>query len=134
MLVLDDLLEMNKLALFALLLAIAIDLIIIIMAFAGSHIVGDVEHIFDKIKSEANRKLNGISLDDPEALDKALRSNIEKYRKASEYGLDISRLIWEYKNAQKSFRVTLNKSGEFKPELEEKNSVKKSKETYFETF
>jgi len=134
MLVLDDLLEMNKLALFALLLAIAIDLIIIIMAFAGSHIVGDVEHIFDKIKSEANRKLSGISLDDPEALDKALRSNIEKYRKASEYGLDISRLIWEYKNAQKNFKITLNKTGEFGPELEEKNSVKKSKETYFETF
>lgn len=134
MLVLDDLLEMNRLALFALLLAIAIDLIIIIMAFAGSLIVGDVEHIFDKIKSETNRKLSKISLDDPDALNKTLRGNIEKYRRASEYGLDISRLLWEYKNAQKSFKITINKTGEFGPEREAKDSIKNSKETYFETF
>lgn len=134
MLVLDDLLEMNKLALFALLLAIAIDLIIIIMAFAGSLIVGDVEHIFDKIKSETSRKLNEISFDDSDALNETLRGNIEKYRRASEYGLDISRLIWEYKNARKGFKITLNKTGKLGPEKEEKVSIKNSKEAYFETF
>ncbi len=134
MLVLNDLLEMNNLALFALLLAIAIDLIIIIMAFAGSLIVGDVEHIFDKIKSETNRKLSKISMDDPEALNLALKGNIEKYRKASEYGLDVSRLISEYKNAKKGYRIRLNKTGEFGSGQEEKRSIKNSKETYFETF
>jgi len=134
MLVLNDLLEMNKLALFALLLAIAIDLIIIIMAFAGSLMVGDVEHIFDKIKSETSRKLSEISLDDPNALNETLRSNIEKYRRASKYELDVSRLIWEHKNAKKTFKITLNKTGEFEPEQKEKNSIKNSKETYFETF
>ena len=105
MMVLNDLMEMNKLALFALLLAVAIDMIIIIMAFAGSLIVGDVEHIFDKIKKETNRKLDEISLDDSVALDETLKSNIEKYRKASEYGLDVSRLIWEYKNAKKATQI-----------------------------
>ncbi len=134
MLVLNDLLEMNNLAMFALLLAIAIDLIIIIMAFAGSLIVGDVEHIFDKIKRETNRKLSKISMDDPEALNKALKGNIEKYRKASEYGLDVSRLISEYKNAKKGYKVTLNKGAEFGPGQAEKISIKNSKETYFETF
>ncbi len=134
MLVLNDLLEMNNLALFALLLAIAIDFIIIIMAFAGSLIVGDVEHIFDKIKSETNRKLSKISMDDPEALNETFRSNIEKYRKASEYGLDVSRLITEYKNAKKEHKITLNKTGKFGLGQEEKNSIKSGEETYFETF
>jgi len=104
------------------------------MAFAGSLIVGDVEHIFDKIKKETNRKLDEISLDDSVALNETLKSNIEKYRKASEYGLDVSRLIWEYKNAKKDFKITLNKTGEYEQEQADNNSVNNTKESYFETF
>ncbi|MCP4706889.1 MAG: hypothetical protein GY865_20000 [candidate division Zixibacteria bacterium] len=134
MLVLNDLLEMNKLAIFALLLAIAIDLIIIIMAFAGSLFVGDVEHIFNKIKKETNRKINKISIDDPDALNETLQNNIKKYRQASEYGLDVSRLINEYKNAKKGHKITLNKTGEFGHGTETDNANEKGDKTYFETF
>ncbi len=103
-LVINDLAEMNHLSLFALLLAIAVDLIIIIMAFAGSHIVGGVDFIFDRLKQEASKTLDSLPLDDPDQLTKALRKDVEKFKKASEYGLDVSRVLWEYQNARKKFK------------------------------
>ena len=103
-LVINDLAEMNHLALFSLLLAIAVDMIIIIMAFAGSHIVGGVDYIFDRLKQEASKTLDSLPLDDPEKLALALKTDVEKFKKASEYGLDVSKVLWEYKNAKKKFK------------------------------
>jgi len=103
-LVINDLAEMNHLALFSLLLAIAVDMIIIIMAFAGSHIVGGVDYIFDRLKEEASKTLDSLPLDDPEKLARALKTDVEKFKKASEYGLDVSKVLWEYKNAKRKFK------------------------------
>ncbi len=104
-LVINDLADMNHLSLFSLLLAIAVDMIIIIMAFAGSHIVGGVDYIFDRLKEEASRTLDSLPLDDPEKLARALKTDVEKFKKASEYGLDVSKVLWEYKNAKKKFKT-----------------------------
>lgn len=103
-LVINDLAEMNNLALFSLLLAIAVDMIIIIMAFAGSHILGGVDYIFDRLKQEASKTIDSLPLHDPEKLAAALKTDVEKFRKASEYGLDVSKVLWEYKNAKKKFK------------------------------
>jgi len=112
LLVIGDLLEMNHLALFSILLAIAIDLIIVIMAFAGSHIHGDIEFIFDRIKRESSRQLNKVSLDNADEFSETLQKNIEKYRQVSKYGRDVSRLIGEYKKARRGYKFSLNRGGE----------------------
>ena len=116
-LVIEDLIELNSLALFSLLLAIAVDLIIIIMAFAGSHIIGGVDYIFDRLKQEASKKIDNLSLDDPEELARALRTDVEKFRKASEYGLDVSKVLWEYRNARRKLKYAKD-DGQRSPEKE----------------
>jgi len=111
-LVIADLLELNHLALFALLLAISIDMIIIVMAFAGSHLADGVEDIFDRLKMEAGKRMDEIPLDDPDQLSEVLQKDVEKFRRASEYGLDVSRVLWEYRNAEKKLRSGGQNSGE----------------------
>jgi len=111
-LVIADLLELNHLALFALLLAISIDMIIIVMAFAGSHLADGVEDIFDRLKMEASKRMDEIPLDDPDQLSEVLQKDVEKFRRASEYGLDVSRVLWEYRNAEKKLRSGGQNSGE----------------------
>ena len=101
MLVIGDLFEMDHLAAFSLLLAIAIDLIVVIMAFAGSHIVDDTDYILDRVRQDMARRLGRIELDDAEQLDVALKENVEKYRKAMSYRLDMTRVSSEFRDAGK---------------------------------
>ncbi len=101
MLVIGDLFKMDHLAAFSLLLAIAIDLIVIIMALAGSHITDDTDYILDRVRQDMARRLGKVELDDAEQLDVALKENVEKYRKAMSYQLDMTRVSSEFRDAGK---------------------------------
>ncbi len=110
MLVIGDLFAMDHLAAFSLLLAIAIDLIVIIMALAGSHISDDTDYILERLRQDMARRLGKIELDDAEQLDLALKENVERYRKAMSYRLDMSRVSSEFRNAGSEYEGGLPRS------------------------
>lgn len=111
-LVIQDLVEMDRLALFSLLLAIAIDLIVILMAFAGSLRVEDVDSLFDRIRHDTALRIKNLSLDDTEHLSAVLDDNLNRFRKANRYGLDVIKLLGDYRNDKKKFRISLHRESE----------------------
>jgi len=112
MLVMNDLFEMDYLAAFSLLLAVAIDLIVILMALAGSFILDDEDHLFNRVRRDAAARVNHLPLENTEEFTEALQDNIRRFEKAGEYGLNIMHVLEDYKNEKKKFRITLNRSNE----------------------
>lgn len=102
-LVLTDFIEMDGLALFSLLLAIAIDFIVIILAFAGSYVVEDVDFFFDKVKQDTARRIMKLKLDDPEQLNDVLEQTIKRFQTAGKYGLDQLKVMTDYDSKKKEF-------------------------------
>lgn len=102
MLVINDLFHMDRLAFLSLMLAIAIDFIVILIAFAGSHIMAKSDFILDKIKGDTAKRLKSIKLEDIEKFNQVLEGNLEIYKKAAQYGKDISEITDEYQKSKDS--------------------------------
>lgn len=111
MLVIHDLTELDKLALFSLLLALAIDLIVILMAFAGSYIVDDIDYLFDRVRLDTARRIRKARLEDQSAVNSILNDNLEMFRGAGKYGLEMIRVLGDYHNQKKKFRIVLKREG-----------------------
>lgn len=114
MLVIHDLIAMDSLALFSLLLALAIDLIVILMAFAGSYIVNEIDYLFDRVRMDTTRRIRKARLDDKAAINAMLDDNLEMFRGAGKYGLEMIRVLGDYQNQKKKFRIVLKREGETK--------------------
>jgi len=102
MLVINDLFHMDRLAFLSLMLAIAIDFIVILIAFAGSHIMAKSDFMLEKIKGDTAKRLKSIKLEDTEKFNKVLEGNLEIYKKAAQYGKDISTITDYYQNSRNS--------------------------------
>ena len=113
MLVIGDLLHMDRLTFLALMLAIAIDFIVILIAFAGSHIVAKSDFILERIEGDAERRLKEAELDDVDNFNKILEGNLIIYKKAAQYGKDISRISEDYQLAKNKFQPP----GKTRPEI-----------------
>jgi hypothetical protein len=108
MMVIGDLYAMDSLTFLSLALAFAIDFIVILIAFAGSHIMAKSDYIMDKIEDDAMKRLRDITLDDVEKFNQILEGNLQVYRKATEYGKDISKLAEEYQHLKEKPKYKAN--------------------------
>ncbi|MCK4632736.1 MAG: hypothetical protein KAT79_05660, partial [candidate division Zixibacteria bacterium] len=120
-LVIEDLITMDYLAFFSLLLAFAIDFIVIVMAFAGSLRMDDSSTLFDRVRQEASRQIKRMPLDDSKAITRTLRKNLNRFETAGRYNLDVDRFFGEHRQSRKDARITLQRG----PELVEDDSVTK---------
>jgi len=111
-LVIADLANFDGVTVFSLLLAIAVDLIVILMAFAGSYSLQSEDFVLERVKQDAARRIRDMSLDDARNFTKTLNENISRLRAAGNYGLSMSRVTGEYKNARRRFRVVLSRDAE----------------------
>ena len=116
MLVIDDLFEMDYLAAFSLALALAIDLIVVLIALAGSHFLEGSDYVFDRVKRHSAQKIREVSLDDSETFAAALSNNIASYRQAITYRLDLAHVLADYEVARKKAAVTLRRGPEERSE------------------
>lgn len=129
MLVINDLMHLDSLSLFSLLLAFAIDFIVILMAFAGSRTISDAEDVLDKVKADEILKLQDMNYSDDEEYTLALNESISRIQKASEYNLDLYQLLQEYQNRKKKFNFTLKRSPE-KSHNENNEKIEEIKKKY----
>jgi hypothetical protein len=104
-LVIEDLTKFDAVAIFSLLLAIAIDLVVILLAFAGSHSLQSEEYVIERVKQDAARRIRDMSLDDATAFAKTLEDNVNRLRAAGNYGISMSRLSGEYKHASGKIHI-----------------------------
>ncbi|MCK5127118.1 MAG: hypothetical protein KAR42_12765 [candidate division Zixibacteria bacterium] len=125
MLVINDLTDLDQLTIFSLLLAIAIDLIVILMALAGSYAMRDDEHVFNRVRHDAINRVKGIPENDKSRFASVLRENLDQFEKASEYGLKLHKVLEEYKDKRNNFRITLKKPSEdsFRPSRTSANQI-----------
>ncbi len=105
MLVIGDLYPMDRLTLFSLLFAVAIDLVVVAMALCGSHILDDIDLVFSRLEKDASQRLRDLPLDDTEAMSASLRENIERMRRASEYSRDMTRVLEEHRQLRGSLTL-----------------------------
>lgn len=112
MLVLGDLMALDYTAIYSLLLAVAIDAIVILMAFAGSLGYDDAEYLVDRVRRDAARRIRELTLDDERELDGVVRSNLDRFRQAGRYSRDMSALMDEHSRRRRSTKVVLHRSGE----------------------
>lgn len=107
MLIIGDLKRMDGLTIFSILLAVAIDLIVILMALAGSFAMGDEEQLLDRIRREAAQRIRKIPTNDLRVLSEALKENIALYETAGQYGLEIKKTLDNFRDKGQSAKVTL---------------------------
>ncbi|MFH2036265.1 MAG: hypothetical protein ABIJ45_07680 [Candidatus Zixiibacteriota bacterium] len=119
MLVLKDLISMDQLTLFSLLLAIIIDLIIILMALAGSQASTNEELIFERIKSEASRQIKKIDPGNSDEIDRVLFENLIRYKQACNYNLAMLQTSKNYKKAKNKYFMKLTRGPENAPPVNE---------------
>jgi len=110
--VIEDLAEMDWLTAFALFLAIAVDLIVMAMAFAASLMLHDMDYVLDKVKASSFKRVRKLSLGKDADLDFTLDQNLEQLRRATNYRRDLGAVLEEYRTAQKPTRVTLRRGPE----------------------
>lgn len=110
LMVIGDLYPMDRLTLFSLLFAVAIDLVVVAMALCGSHMVDDIDLVFARLEKDASQRLRNLPLDDTEAMSASLRENLERMRRASEYSRDLNRVMEEHRQSRDS--VTLVRGAE----------------------
>lgn len=111
-LVMDDLLAGEKMAVFAMLLAMAIDLIVILMAFVGSFSINEVDFLFDRVRQDTAKRIRNVNLDDSGAVSNLVDDSLSRFRYASKFGLDVARVIGDHHNRKKRFRITLRRESE----------------------
>ncbi len=105
MLVIGDLSEMDHLTFFSLMFAIAVDLIVIVMAFAGSRVSEDVDYLFNRVQKDSFKRTKKMQLDDPRELSKSLDLNLERMRIASRYGLALSKALKDFERNKQAIRL-----------------------------
>ncbi len=118
MLVINDLLVMDRLTLFSLVFAFVIDFMVIVMALAGSFVFDDVDYIFSKVEKNAARMARKLSVDNNRLKTEALDVDLERLRRAGKYGLDISKILCEFEEAKKRIKLM---RGEEKAEDKDRN-------------
>jgi hypothetical protein len=106
MLVIGDLQEMDRLTFFSLMFAIAVDLIVIVMAFAGSRSVDEVDQLFIRVQKDSFSRTKKTQLDDPYELSKSLDKNLERLQIASRYGLALDKAVRDFEHQKKIIRLT----------------------------
>ncbi len=110
--VIDDLRKPDSLTLFALILAAAIDFIVLLMALAGGHAAYSGDRLLDKLDQDIQRRIEKASFDDPQILAETLKENMNRYQTAANFSLDLIRLMSEYKAARENYRLVLKKRRE----------------------
>jgi hypothetical protein len=100
MMVIGDLYIMDKLSFLSLLLAFAIDFIVIAIAFAGSHIMAKTDLLFERIEGDAMKRMKNLKVDDVEGLNKFLDTSLHAYKKAAQYGKDLDKIVEDYNTAK----------------------------------
>ena len=93
--------------------AIAVDLIVIIMAFAGSRSVDEVDQLFIRVQKDSFRRTRNVQLDDPYELSKSLDKNLERLQIASRYGLALDKAVRDFEHQKKV--IHLRRGGEEAP-------------------
>jgi hypothetical protein len=112
MLVINDFFEMDKLALFSLLLAIVIDLIIILMALAGSHLMDEEDYLFYRLRQNATLRIKQLKFKNDRELAEAIYGNLNRLKKAGKYGIDLIKTVNGYKNEKKKVKIMLKRGEE----------------------
>ncbi|MCP4712834.1 MAG: hypothetical protein GY869_29765, partial [Planctomycetes bacterium] len=92
--VIKDLFAIDRLTLFAVMLAVAIDAIVILMALAGSRITHRFDFAFNRLDKKITGKTKRLSLTDV-ATDEVLADNLERYGKINDYSRRLSEIILE---------------------------------------
>lgn len=111
-LVIDDLFQMDRITLFALLFAIVIDLIVMIMALCSSHASDAVEYVFSKVERDASRRLRKMSLDNPEEFSRSLEGNLKCLRQVGEYSRNLDEMLHEYRSGRDRIKLTDGENSE----------------------
>lgn len=107
MLIIGDLKRMDGLTIFSITLAIAIDLIVMLMALAGSYSFGEEEQLLERIRREASRRIREIRTDDLSVLSETLKENIALYETAGRYGIEIKKTLDSFQDSGQSTKVVL---------------------------
>lgn len=87
-LILDDLFVFDRVTQFSLALALAIDLITLLIALAGGsalHSMSRREEILERVEEETFRRFKNASAEQPEKFNERLQENLERYRLAHSY-------------------------------------------------
>jgi hypothetical protein len=111
-LVIADLYRPDRLTLFSLIFAFVIDFLVIVMALSGSHVVSNLDFVLAKLEQDAAERLKKLSTDDPDRFSKSLQDNLERLRRASEYGRDLEEVLHEVQSTRG--RIRLNRGEEVK--------------------
>jgi hypothetical protein len=117
MLVLDDLIALDRLAVFSMLLAIGVDLVVILIAFAGSRAAEDADVLMDRLRQETAIRLSSIAIEDEEEFSEALEADLRRLQRASKYRLAWDEALSDYERKKKD-AVVLRRG----PEGDEKGS------------
>ncbi|MBD3403908.1 hypothetical protein GF420_13525 [candidate division GN15 bacterium] len=110
MLVLGDLLEMDHLTFFSLLFAIVIDLIVIVMAMAGSLMSDNMSLMMDRVERDGLKRIRRASLEEPAELEAMLERNLDRVKIAGRYGIDLQTAINDF--TEKKRRLELHRGPE----------------------
>jgi len=111
-LVIADLYRPDRLTLFSLIFAFVIDFLVIVMALSGSHVVSNLDFVLAKLERDAAERLKKLPMDDPDRFSKSLRDNIDRLRRASEYGRDLEEVLHEVQSTRG--RIHLSRGEEIK--------------------
>jgi hypothetical protein len=109
MMVINDLYAMDGLTFVALVLAISVDIIVMLMALAGGYAVQNMDYLMERLEEDTASRLKTVTLDDPKQFGDTLDSNLARYRKATQYSLDIVKVMAEYKAAREGLKNALRK-------------------------
>ncbi len=112
MMVINDFAEMDRLATFSLLLAFAIDFIVILMAFVGSYRVDEIDFLFDRVRVDTVNRLKKLSLDNSSSIDEVTDESLHKIQKASDFGINMIKSQRDYDNRKKQIKIVLKRKGE----------------------
>ena len=105
MMVVNDLYPLDQLSFIALMLAIAIDFIVLAIALAGSHIMAKSDLLFERLEGDTLKRMKSLNVDDVDGFTKFLDTNLHAYKKAAQYGKDMDRIVEEYQNAKNRIQL-----------------------------
>ncbi len=100
--VIDDLFDMDRLTLFSVLLAVAIDAIIILMALAGGRVTDRLALPFERLDRAIDRRTRRLPLDDADAVSRVFAENIRQYRGVNDYARELTAVFAEQKKIKDS--------------------------------
>ncbi len=90
--IMGDLYKMDRLAFFSLMLALAIDLIVILMALAGSYSVNGMNYLLERVEEDSERRLRDIPLDELPKFEAIVEENKRRLTTAVQYARDVRRI------------------------------------------